>query len=115
MEISNTKISPNFGVKIKTASVLEATTRKIIYNTGVDGFKEICFAFGKTNFPGHLGYAKQAQPFVKKILDKYPNIAQAAEQINKIIKDNPEITKSELAKQVQPIIDKLGETIDITI
>lgn len=115
MEIKNVKNSPNFGVLIKTTSILETTTRRIIYNTGIDGFKEVYTALGYNKFPGHLGYAKQTEPLAKKILMKYPEIAKATSEINEIINGNPHITKNELALKVNPIVERLGENIDIEI
>ena len=115
MEKINPIYSPSFGIKIKTESVLETTAEKIFYNTGTDGFKEVYTALGNTKFPGNLGYAKQTRPIAQKILKKYPEIAKATDEIKNIIKNNPNIKKSELAQKIQPIVDRFGETIDIVI
>ena len=98
MEIRNTLNSPNFGVRIKTESIFETTTQKIFYNTGIDGFKEVYLALGSKKFPGHLGYAKQTEPIAAKIMEKYPEIAKATAQIKEIIKNNPNLSKTELAQ-----------------
>ena len=109
MEIKNSLNSPNFGIKIKTESVFETTTQKIFYNTGTDGFKEVYLALGSNKFPGHLGYAKQTEPIAEKIMKKYPEIAK------EIIKNNPNLSKTELAQQIAPLIKGFGDKIDITI
>ena len=115
MEIKSVKNSPNFGIQIKTTSILEATTQRIIYNSGIDGFKEVYFAFCKRKFPGHPGFARQTRPMAEKILTKYPEIAKATSEINEIVKNNPNISKNELALRTKPIIERLGENIDIEI
>ena len=116
MEIKNSFYNtPSFGVKIKTESLFETTSKKIFHNTGIIGFKEVCFAFGKTKFPGHWGYAKQSEPLVKQILDKYPEIAKATAEIKELVKNNPNITKTELERKIRPIIEKFGDSVDIII
>jgi hypothetical protein len=115
MEIKNSLNSPSFGIKIKTESVFETTTQKIFYNTGTDGFKEVYLALGSNKFPGHLGYAKQTEPIAEKIMKKYPEIAKVTAQIKEIIKNNPNLSKTELAQQIAPLIKGFGDKIDITI
>ena len=51
----------------------------------------------------------------EKITQKYPQIKRATEEIKKIIKENPNISKSELYNKSKPIINSLGNEIDITI
>jgi hypothetical protein len=115
--INNTKTNVNFGIKVKTANVLEATTMKIIYNDGIDGLKDIVKTFDtstKKNI-GWRGYKYYAQNIGQQITEKYPEIAKATEEIKEILKQNPEIKKKDLSNATKPIIDRLGETIDITL
>jgi len=118
MEINN-KITntPYFGIKLNTASVLETTSQRIFYNTGTDGFKEVIFALNDKPFKatGSKGYVYFAKVIGKQITDKYPEIAEATKKILKIYEENPDVKKAEVAKKIQPIIDKLGQTVDITI
>ncbi len=118
MEITNYNLkSPYFGIKLNTASVLETTTLKIFKNDGIAGFKEVTQALSpnKIKAVGNRGYKYYAQLYGEKIITKYPEIAEATEQIKKIATENPHITKAELYLKIQPIINKLGDEIDITI
>jgi hypothetical protein len=116
--INNSNTNINFGIKVKTADVLEATSMRIIYNDGIEGLKNIVKTFDtnttKKNV-GWRGYKYYAQNIGQRITEKYPEIAKATEEIKEILQKNPEINKKDLSKAVNPIIEKLGDTIDITL
>jgi hypothetical protein len=48
-------------------------------------------------------------------MKKYPEIAKATAQIKEIIKNNPNLSKTELAQQIAPLLKGFGDKIDITI
>lgn len=106
-----------FGTKLETAKVLEVTSQRIFQSDGIEGCKEVVNALSPTPIKavGHKGYRHYAVMFGKEIVDKYPEIAKATDEINKITEKNPYISKSELNKKVQPLIDEIGHEIDITI
>jgi hypothetical protein len=106
-----------FGVKIKTSSILEATTMRFLNDEGIKGFKEVTNALNDKPIRavGNRGYRYYADIFGKQICDKYPNIAKATEEIKLLIKENPNIKNSELKEKIKPFIEKLGNEIDINI
>lgn len=117
MKIKPATNSPNFGVKLNTGSVLEVTSMKIFQNEGIKGFKEVTEALNPVpiKFVGNRGYRYYAKIIGEKIIKKYPEIAQATAQIREIAKNNPYFTKAELNQKIQPIIEKLGQEIDINL
>lgn len=108
---------PSFGIKLNTASVLESTSMKIFKNDGITGFKEVTQAFSPKPIKavGNRGYKYYAKMYGEQIVEKYPEIAAATAQILKIIRDNPDLKKAELYNKIRPIINSLGEEVDITI
>lgn len=108
---------PSFGVKISTPSVFEVTSMKIFHNDGVEGFKEVTNALldKPIKATGAKGYKYYADMFGKQILAKYPEIAKATEEIKKVVAQNPFIPKRELEQRINPIINKFGSTVDITL
>lgn len=117
MEMNTSNI--NFGAKLKTISVLESTTGRIIGDNGIEGLRSVILAFpkeyGNKKAPGHKGFRFHAKEIGKKIEEKYPQIASASNRIRSIIDKNPTINKFELRKEIQPILDELGERLDIII
>ena len=113
--IKNNNIS--FGTKLETAKVLEVTCKKIFYSNGIEGVRDVVKALSDKPIKatGHKGYKYFAEQIGFKILQKYPQIAEATEKINQIINTNPNITKDALAKEIFPLIDEIGKEIDITI
>lgn len=109
----------NFGIKLETGKVLEVTSLKIFRSEGIEGAKEIVNILnGKpTNYScyGHKGFKYQAVQLGEKIMQKYPEIKTATHEILAITNENPNISKQELNKKIQPIINKIGNEIDITI
>ena len=106
-----------FGHKFKTVNVLEVTTQRIIESNGIEGPKNVILKLYDKPFKGtgHRGFRYMAENLGAKITEKYPEIRQATEAINEIIKENPNITKQELSSAAKPIIKQIGEEIDITI
>ncbi len=115
MKVSNHPYKPYFGVKIKTESVLEATSMKIFHNTGADGLKEVYHALEGNKFPGHVGYKGHAEILGQKIMKKYPEIEKATREILEISENNPNIKKSEFEEKIRHIVSRFGDTIDITL
>ncbi len=107
----------NFNARIKTASILETTTGKAFENNGIEGMKEVFLALNKKPMkaPGSRGYRYYAKELGNKIIEKYPQIKEATEEINSIINKNPHIKKQDLRTKVKPYIDKLGKEIDIEV
>lgn len=119
MNIQNSNTNINFGIKLYTGSVLEVTSLKIFQSEGMRGPREVVNSLnGKpANFScyGYKGFKHQAEIIGTKIMNKYPEIKSATEEILAITEKNPDIKKEALNKSVQPIIEKIGREIDITI
>ena len=107
----------NFGHKLKTVNVLEVTTQKIIQSSGLEGPKKVILTLYDKPFKGtgHRGFKYMAENIGAKITAKYPEINEATNQIKNILKQNPDIKKQQLNELVKPIIEKIGENIDITL
>ena len=107
----------NFGIKLETAKVLEVTSQRIFTSEGLSGVSEVIQALSKEPIKatGSKGYRYFAIQTGNAILEKYPQIAEATAEINRITAQNPYITKTELNQKVRPLIDKIGKEIDITI
>ena len=109
----------NFGIKLNTGNVLEVTSLKIFQSDGITGIKDVVNTLnGKpANFScyGHKGFKYQAKQIGAKIMDKYPEIKSATDEIISITNKNPDMSKSELNDAVKPLIENLGKEIDITI
>ncbi len=115
--LQNNNQNPAFGAKISTPSVFEVTSMKIFHNDGVEGFKEVTNALldKPIRATGAKGYKYFANMFGKQIMEKYPEIAKATEEIKNIVAQNPFISKMELEHKINPIIKKFGSTIDINL
>lgn len=107
----------NFGIKLDTGKVLEVTSMKIFQSDGLEGCKEVIKALNNKPIKatGNKGYKYYAENIGKKIIEKYPKIAEATGKINEIIVKNPNIKKQELNEQVQVIIKEIGKEVDIVI
>ena len=107
----------NFKTKLKTAAVLETTSKKIFYYEGTEGWRQVITAFNDTPKKGigSRGYRYYADIIGTKIMDKYPKIKEATDKIKKIIDEKPDIKKNELNNKIRPIIDELGDEIDINL
>ena len=55
------------------------------------------------------------QEISSKIYKKYPEIKESADAILEFTKTNPDAKRQDLQEFVKPIVNKLGEEIDITI
>lgn len=119
MDVSLQISNINFGAKLNTIGVLESTTGRIIGNNGMEGLRSIILAFPDAkidkNVIKYKGFRFHAMEIGKLIKAKYPNIASATEKINAIVNNNPAITKFELQKEIQPIIEELGRELDIIL
>ena len=117
MKIQNNRNNINFGVKLDTAKVLEVTSMKIFRSDGIEGCKEVVHALNDKPIKaaGNRGYKYYAEIIGKQITEKYPQKAEATAKISEITSQNPNIKKAELNKQVEPLIAKIGNVIDIEI
>lgn len=118
MNINNNHGKINFGHKFETYKVLEVTTQKILKSEALAGPKEVISILSEKDISkgiGNRGYKHLAMIIGEKITQKYPQIKRTTEEIKKIIKENPKISKSELYNKSQLIINSLGNEIDITI
>jgi len=116
MEIrNNTNLS--FGTRVKTVNVLEAATLKCIESESVADLRPFIDTFWHTKIKatGHRGYRYFLKEIAGKITAKYPEIKVAADEITAHSNKYPYLPKKELQQFVKPIINTLGETIDITI
>lgn len=106
---------PSFGAKADTIKVLETVTLKMIQSDSVSDLKPIVDTFWEKPMKavGNRGYRYYLRNIGDKILNKYPEIAEAAGNISNFLKSNP--NKQQLREFVEPIVEKLGKTIDITI
>ena len=113
IQITNT----NFGQKYPTGKVLEITGRKIFEPDGISGYIETLKQI-HGNIPryvGNLGYKRYAEEVGKKIMEKYPEIANATNDIIKIADKNKYIRARELKEKIQPILNRFDKEIDIVI
>jgi hypothetical protein len=113
----NTYNNTSFGVRIKTANILEATTMRIFYNDGIEGFKDVIEKLDTSNrkATGCRGYKYYANILGNKVQEKYPEIEKATKRIQEILEENPQIKKADLYKKIKPIINEIGESIDVTL
>lgn len=111
------KTSPSFGINLNTVKVLEATTLKNIEAESISDLRPVIDALWpvKLKGAGNRGYRYYLQEIGNKINDKYPEIANASLEILEFSRKNPKAKRPELQKFVEPIVKKLGETIDITL
>ena len=117
MKINTQKINQNFGARLKTAQVLEVTSLKIFESDGISGCKNVIQTLApiKQKGIGNKGYKYHAQIIGEKILEKYPKIKEATMQIKNILAENPNISKKALNDEIRPMINKIGQEIDIEI
>lgn len=115
MNIQKTNIS--FGEKYPTGRILEITTRKIFEPDGVTGYIEtLKKVHGSVpRYTGHQGYRRYAEQVSEKILAKYPDIAQATNDILEITDNDSSLFSKELKIIIQPILDRFEKEIDIVI
>lgn len=115
MQITNTKLT--FGTKFSTVEVLELTTLRRINSECISAQKKFIDEFWDKPFKaaGNRGYRYYMQIIGEKIMNKYPEIAKATEDIQNYLKHNPEASKNDLKEFVKPITAKLGNEIDITL
>ena len=106
-----------FGHRLKTVNVLEVTTQRIIQSNGIEGPKNVILKLYDKPFKatGHRGFRFMAETIGKKIVEKYPRIKEATDTINAITAQNPSIKKNDLNKLVTPLINEIGEEVDIII
>jgi hypothetical protein len=107
----------NFEQKYKTRSILQITTGHILEPNGMEEHIKTIRSFYE-NFPkytGSGGYKKYSSELASKILPKYPSIRTSTEEINKILENKKFIRTDEIKKEITPIIEKIGEEIDIVI
>lgn len=107
----------NFEQKYRTRSILQITTGKILEPNGMEEHIKTIRSF-YDNFPkytGSGGYKKFSSELASKILPKYPNIKAATEEINSILENNRFMRTKDIKEKISPIINKIGEEIDIVI
>jgi len=117
MKIQAINTNTNFGTTLDTAKMLEVTSGKIFRSIGTDGWRDVVNALRDEPITatGYKGYRYFAGVYGEKICKKYPKVAQATEEVNKIFAECPNAPKEVLNQRIQPIIDRLGETIDIVV
>lgn len=114
MEIQN---NISFGAKFKTVNILETTTLRCIESDSVADLKPVIDNLWPEKFKatGSKGYKYYLQAIGNKIMDKYPEVAQATEKLKTYIANNPNAKKIDLQQHSKPIIKELGKEIDITL
>jgi len=119
MKVEFNQNNISFGVKLRTISVFESTSGKIFGDNSVEGFKEVINAFpdyfGERMATGGRGYVYYAKQIGDAIIQKYPEINETNRQIMNIISKNQYAKKSELQKEIFPLLEKYGETLDIEL
>jgi len=107
----------SFSAKYSTGKILEITGQKIFEPDGVQGYIQTLKQV-HGNVPkcvGSLGYKRYAREVGQKIMNKYPDIAKATNEIIKIAEENPFIRAKELKEKIQPILNRFDKEIDIVI
>lgn len=94
----------SFGQKVPTASLLKIGGEIFSYPEA----KSFCEIFDK-KFPGHIGYHKKSQNFVKNIADKNPQLKEIISNISKCA------DKKEKLSKIATYTKQLGEEIDVII
>lgn len=114
MEIKN---NISFGAKFRTVNILETTTLRCIESESVADLKPIINGLWpvKIKATGSKGYKYFLQNIGEKILNKYPEIANATNSLKNYIANNPLARKVELQQQAKQLIKQIGEEIDITL
>ncbi len=114
MEIQN---NISFGTKFRTVNILETTTQKCIESESVADLKPVIDALWpeKIKATGSKGYRYFLQTIGERVQQKYPEIASATDSLRNYLKQNPWARKSELQEQVKPLVNKIGNEIDITL
>ncbi len=117
MKINIYDSNTNFGIKLDTVKVLETTSQTVLKSENIEGLKEVATALngGPLKFPGHQGFKHFAKIFGDKICAKYPDIAAVTARIQEIKAANSFMPKAEIYAKVKPLIDKLGQEVDIEI
>lgn len=119
MQINPLSTQINFGHNFNTINILEVTTQRVLGNNGLEGSKDIISKLYGNGIQkigiGNRGYKYYAEILGQKITEKYPEIKQATDEINKIINEDPFIKKQALQQKIHPILKKLGSSFDITI
>lgn len=114
MEIKN---NISFGAKFRTVNILETTTLRCIESESVADLKPVINGLWpeKIKATGSKGYKYFLQNIGEKILNKYPEIANATNSLKNYIANNPLARKVELQQQAKQLIKQIGEEIDITL
>lgn len=117
MEIKNSIAPISFGTKVRTAKILEACTLKYTESDSIADLRPIIDTFWHKPLKaaGNRGYRYYIKDIAEKIMQKYPEIKQASEDILRFAASNPEAKRPQMREFVKPIIQKLGEEIDISI
>ena len=111
------KTTPSFTARLNTVKLLETTTFKIIERESISDLKPVIDALWEKPLKGYgsKGYKYYLKHIGDKLIDKYPEIEEATFSILDFTHRNPDVTQKDLQKFVSPIIEKLGETMDVTI
>lgn len=114
MEIQN---NVSFGTKFRTVNILETTTLRCIESDSVADLKPVIDNLWpkKIKSTGWRGYRYFLSEIGKQITDKYPEIAEATENMKNFITHNPNAKKIDLQQHSKSIIKTLGDEIDITL
>lgn len=111
------KVSPSFGAKVRTIQVLEAASSHMIESENVTDFKPFIndLWYTPVSYTGRKGFRYYIQKIGEKLKEKYPNIKFESEKIVNYANQNPNAKRQDFQEFVKPIIDKLGQNIDVTL
>lgn len=115
MKITNNK--PSFRAHLNTIDVLEVTTLKVLNNNGLNGIKNVISALNAMpkKATGKVGYRHFAEKIGTRIVQKYENLKNATNEINKLYKQSGENRPTNIQAVLKKITDEIGNNIDITI
>lgn len=108
--------NPSFGAYTKTPELIESVLMKNFKSEGINSIKTVMQdIFPQQKAIGVRGYKYFSTQVKKLVAEQYPELYKDIETISKHIKENPKISKPDLAKYIEPIIKKHGENIDIKV
>lgn len=106
----------SFGAYTKTPELIESVLLKNFKSEGINSIKTVMQdIFPEQKAIGARGYKYYSTQVKKLVAEQYPELYKDIETISKHIKQNPNISKPDLAELVEPIIKKHGENIDINV
>ncbi len=116
MNVTPVNQSINFQATVKTMDLLSLTTMKAFCDDGFEGMiRTLKTLYPVPRYVGNQGYRHYIKILTEQIESKYSEIADSTRVAKQIITENPSADKKTLQDKLRPIINKIGEEIDIVV